>query len=425
LHYAQASSRVRSTGDRASYVSAGCRAAHRDARLPECPKRRLGVFPTTLNRRALPESPAVATAAHAHGGPLLASSSASARRDAIMAASNGPSTSTMLKVLGCVTGVVGALLVYGILQERIMTRPYGEGADAERFTFSVFLVMNNRCVSMIVAAVVLALKRGLVSPVAPIYSYAAVSASNVVATTCQYEALKYVSFPVQTLGKCAKMIPVMIWGYAINGKTYKIADYLVACGVMTGCTLFAMYGETKSSSAEGPSTGIYGIALMLGYLGFDGFTSTFQDKLFKGYQMETYNQMLWVNFCSAVISSFWLFSDSSMGAAIQFIQNHPEALNDVLILSAASTCGQLCILYTIREFGALLFATIMTTRQFLSILLSCVIFMHPLTALQWLGTAMVFASLYYQAFMKNAAKKDSEGKEEALPTQAPEDGKAA
>ena len=38
------------------------------------------------------------------------------------------------------------------------------------------------------------------------------------ATTCQYEALKYVSFPVQTLGKCAKMIPVMIWGYAINGR---------------------------------------------------------------------------------------------------------------------------------------------------------------------------------------------------------------
>ncbi len=340
-------------------------------------------------------------------------------------ATNAPSTSTMLKVLGCVTGVVGSLLIYGILQERIMTRPYGEGEDAERFTFSVFLVMNNRCVSMIVAAVVLALKKGLVSPVAPIYSYGAVSASNVVATTCQYEALKYVSFPVQTLGKCAKMIPVMIWGYAINGKTYKLADYLVACGVMTGCTLFAMYGETTSKAAEGPSTGIYGIALMLGYLGFDGFTSTFQDKLFKGYQMETYNQMLWVNFCSAVISSFWLFSDSSMGAAIQFIKDHPEALNDVLILSAASTCGQLCILYTIREFGALLFATIMTTRQFLSILLSCIIFMHPLTALQWLGTGLVFASLYYQAFVKNAAKKEAEGKEETVAAQAPAGGKAA
>ena len=319
--------------------------AHRDARLADrsrvvLPSRVVSSFPaTTLNRRALfPPRP------HAEGEYTPGTNQGSLKLLAskTIMTSTVPATSTMLKVLGCVTGVVGALLVYGILQERIMTRPYGEGKDAERFTFSVFLVMNNRIVSMIVAALVLALKKGTVSPVAPIYSYAAVSASNVVATTCQYEALKYVSFPVQTLGKCAKMIPVMIWGYAINGKTYKLADYLIACGVMTGCTLFAMYGETTSKSAAdgGPSTGMYGIALMVGYLGFDGFTSTFQDKLFKGYNMETYNQMLWVNFCSATISSVWLFSDSSMGTAIEFIKNHPEALNDVLILSAASTCGQ-------------------------------------------------------------------------------------
>ena len=131
-----------------------------------------------------------------------------------------PPTSTVLKVIGCVVGVVGSLLVYGILQERIMTRPYGEGEDAEYFKFSVFLVMNNRFVSMMVAVAVLAVMQSAASPVAPIYKYAAVSASNVVATTCQYEALKYVSFPVQTLGKCAKMIPVMIWGYAINGRAH-------------------------------------------------------------------------------------------------------------------------------------------------------------------------------------------------------------
>ena len=53
---------------------------------------------------------------------------------------------------------------------------------------------------------------------APSYTYAAISLSNVVATTCQYEALKYVTFPLQTLGKCAKMIPVMIWGSLTMGK---------------------------------------------------------------------------------------------------------------------------------------------------------------------------------------------------------------
>ena len=248
-----------------------------------------------------------------------------------------------------------APLVYGILQERIMTRPYGEGEDEEFFTFSVFLVMNNRLVSMCVAVIVLAIIRGAVAPVAPIYKYAAVSCSNVIATTCQYEALKYVSFPVQTLGKCAKIeeIPVMIWGYFISNKRYGLYDYLIATGVMVGCTIFALYGPTTSSHGGGgkkseKETGMYGIALMGGYLGFDGFTSTFQDKLFTGYQMETYNQMLWVNFCSAVISSFWLMSDSSMGDAIAFVKKHPAAMSDALVLSAASTLGQLCILFTIK-----------------------------------------------------------------------------
>ncbi len=61
-------------------------------------------------------------------------------------------------------------------------------------------------------------------PVAPSYSYALISMSNVVATTCQYEALKFVTFPLQTLGKCAKMIPVMLWGNLMMRKRCAQAD---------------------------------------------------------------------------------------------------------------------------------------------------------------------------------------------------------
>lgn len=35
---------------------------------------------------------------------------------------------------------------------------------------------------------------------------------------------------------------------------------------------------------------------------FDGFTSTFQDKLFKGYDMEIHNQIFYTAFCSCVLS---------------------------------------------------------------------------------------------------------------------------
>lgn len=82
--------------------------------------------------------------------------------------------------------------------------------------------------------------------------------------------------------------------------------------------------NTEKSKRE--ST-VRGVSLMLGYLGynfnpkflaleshsiwfviyvvnlrFDGFTSTFQDKLFKGYEMEIQNQIFFTTTCSCFIS---------------------------------------------------------------------------------------------------------------------------
>ena len=79
--------------------------------------------------------------------------------------------------------------------------------------------------------------------------------------------------------------------------------------------------------------------------------------------------------------------------------------------------GQLFIYHTIKAYGALLFATVMTTRQFLSILLSCLLFVHPLTAYQWLGTVIVFGTLYYKAFGKKPENKsNSSTMQAATPT---------
>ena len=125
--------------------------------------------------------------------------------------------------------------------------------EQEHFKYSVFLVLNNRLVSMSVAALVLAYKRTAVAPVAPLPAYAAVSLSNVIATTCQYEALRYVSFPVQTLGKCGKMIPVMVWGRLIMGRRYGASDYVVAAAVTAGATVFLLGGDVTSSASKHPA----------------------------------------------------------------------------------------------------------------------------------------------------------------------------
>ncbi len=111
-------------------------------------------------------------------------------------------------------------------------------------------------------------------PAAPLSSYMAVSLSNVIATSCQYEALKYVTLPVQTLGKCAKMIPVMAWGSLISHKAYSVKDFCVAALVSAGCTGFLLSGKATSKGANQSS--YLGFACMLVYLAFDGFTATFQ-----------------------------------------------------------------------------------------------------------------------------------------------------
>nr|CAB3459998.1 unnamed protein product [Digitaria exilis] len=268
-----------------------------------------------------------------------------------------------------VLGIMSTLLVYGVLQEKIMKIPYG--VEKEFFRYSLFLVFCNRITTSMVSAMVLLASKKSMDPVAPLHKYGVVSISNILTTTCQYEALKYVSFPVQTLAKCAKMIPVMIWGTIIMRKKYGGKDYFFAVIVTLGCSLFILYPASMDVSPfnKGRESTIWGVSLMLGYLGFDGFTSTFQDKLFKGADSPE-------------------SSDSGCGLYV-------------------ATASQFFISYTIRTFGALTFATIMTTRQLVSILLSCVWFVHPLSWMQWVGAAIVFGALYTKSFLRSKPQKSA------------------
>jgi adenosine 3'-phospho 5'-phosphosulfate transporter B2 len=97
----------------------------------------------------------------------------------------------------------GSLLIYGVLQERIMT--IGFGPHAEIFQHSIFLVLCNRLVTCLVAFGAAAAVGADITAAAPRVNYWLVSCTNVVATSCQYEALKHVSFAVQTLAKSAKV----------------------------------------------------------------------------------------------------------------------------------------------------------------------------------------------------------------------------
>ncbi|KAJ8750421.1 hypothetical protein K2173_015560 [Erythroxylum novogranatense] len=319
--------------------------------------------------------------------------------------SGDKSESKLWKGIFAVVGIMSTLVSYGVLQEKIMRVPYG--ANKEYFKFSLFLVFCNRITTSVVSAVVLLARRKALDPVAPVYKYCVISLSNILTTTCQYEALKYVSFPVQTLAKCAKMIPVMIWGTVIMQKKYKGMDYLIAFLVTLGCSIFILFpaGTEVSPYSRGRENTVWGVSLMLGYLGFDGFTSTFQDKLFKGYNMEIHTQIFYTTMCSCILSFAGLILQGHLTPALAFVYRHHDCLFDIALLSTVATASQFFISYTIRTFGALTFAAIMTTRQLVSIMLSCLWFAHPLSWEQWIGAVVVFGSLYAKNLLRAASPK--------------------
>jgi len=304
-------------------------------------------------------------------------------------------------------GIICMLVVYGIFQERIITMPYGTGKDAVYFTDSVFLVFCNRAVAVIFACVMVGVKGESYANAAPFWKYLAISFSNVYASTCQYEALKYVSFPVQMLGKSFKMMPVMLWGMAISGKRFTVTDWLIAFSVTGGVVEFLMTGPISSQSEADNSS--YGLALLGGFLALDGFTSTFQEKLFKEHTTSKYNQMLYINFGSCCISSFTLVASGRITNAVGFAMEHPLFWNDAMTLSGAAVAGQWFIYSQVKEFGALVFAATMNVRQVVSILISYAKYGHSITILQIFGLVIIFGALFYKSlsglFAGSAAEK--------------------
>ncbi|KAA3677504.1 solute carrier family 35 (adenosine 3'-phospho 5'-phosphosulfate transporter), member B2, partial [Paragonimus westermani] len=99
----------------------------------------------------------------------------------------------------CVVGLQFSYVLWGIMQERIMTRDY----DGMMFGNSQFLVFCNRLTTLFVVVPIHLLPLGiLANPLqpgrrAPLFEFSYASISNILSSWCQYEALKYVSFPTQ------------------------------------------------------------------------------------------------------------------------------------------------------------------------------------------------------------------------------------
>nr|CAG4645502.1 EOG090X05CU [Lynceus sp. MCZ IZ 141354] len=307
---------------------------------------------------------------------------------------------TML--LFCFTGLQVSYLTWGILQERIMTIKYtGSDGVSEKFTDSQFLVFVNRILAFAISGTYLILQ-GRPAHRTPLYKYAYCSISNSLSSWCQYEALKFVSFPTQVLAKSAKVIPVMLMGRIVSQSTYKTYEYGAAILISIGMAGFLMGSSANKSDTV---TTLSGVFLLCGYLVFDSFTANWQGTLFKQYKPSSVQMMCGVNLMSVIFTSASLIQQGGFSYSLQFALKYPPFIMDCLLTAVTSATGQLFIFLTISHFGAVVFTIIMTIRQGLSILLSVVRYGHPITVMGVIGIVTVFIGVLLRTFYGYDDKK--------------------
>ena len=308
----------------------------------------------------------------------------------------------------CFVGLQVSYLTWGYMQELIMTTEFEPTprVPTGKFPSAAFCVFSNRFLAVIVAMIAVKIKHGAVfsNNKAPLWAFTPCALSNTMSSWSQYASLKYVSFPVQTVFKSSKIIPVMVMGKLLKGTSYPLGQYVEALFITIGVAIFSIASKTPKGEAN---TEVIGLVFLLMYICFDSFTAQWQDKIYQQYgkkNVDPYQMMLGVNSSAICITTAGLIITGDFPIVWEFLAANPVVLRYNIITAITSASGQLCIFYTIKEFGPIVFTIIMTTRQMFSICISAVVFAHPISAVAFCGAALVFSVIFYQIRRKYYAR---------------------
>ena len=210
------------------------------------------------------------------------------------------------------------------------------------------------------------------------------------------------------LFKAFKIVPTMLMGKFLYGKSYEWYEYYVAAVIGFGIYLFIDASEKIDFSQNvfgNPDdvTGTWcGIVLLLLFLSFDSFTGPWQTQMFNIHRgMSSLQMMLIMNAFSSLFSFVTLIHQNELFVSMQFLIDHPVMAAHVVLFFICGTVGQAFIYLTIQKFGAVVLSIIMSMRILISLILSCLVYGHPIHELAIVGIAVVFIAVAYRVHRKN------------------------
>lgn len=212
-----------------------------------------------------------------------------------------------------------------------------------------------------------------------------------------------VSFPVATLGKSSKMVPVMIGQLLLGKASYGVREYVHVALIVGGTAAVSMAGKAK----KGESSSL-GLALLIAALACDGVVGGTQKALknaLKEKQMKerSFEMQFLTNLYMALTATVFVFVMGEFTPGIAFLRNNPGIFIDILKFAVCSAAGQAFIFFTISCFDPLVLSTVTTTRKVFSVLLSIFLKGHALNTQGWVGISMACAGILGELQQKASA----------------------
>jgi UDP-galactose transporter B1 len=202
-------------------------------------------------------------------------------------------------------------------------------------------------------------------------------------------ALHFISYPTQALVKACKILPVMIVG--LVRKTYDHPVIKYVCGVLmtVGLVIFnvAKFGKKDADSIDINYVG--GFWLIVSLL-FDGLVGTQSDiEKARGNKTHAFHLMVSNNLVGLLFSvALMIFNYVEIQHELTI-----ENIKDLAIIGFSGAIGQIFIFLTITKFDCFLLTTVTTSRKFFSLLISIIVFSHPMNQIHWFGITIVFTAI--------------------------------
>jgi len=220
---------------------------------------------------------------------------------------------------------------------------------------------------------------------------------SVAGTAASTYSLNFLSFPTWVLFKSSRVIGVMLGGIFILGKRYHLKEYLGVLLLAVGLIVFTL-GDIQLQADFNP----IGILLVIFSLIMNSFEGNMQEKGLSHFKATENEMVIWVYGFGALQILPFLLWNGELFAGVEFCRHNLYVLGQIVAHSILGYFGILFVLGLVKISSALTTVIVTSCRKALTVVLSFLLFVKPLSFYHILGFLVFFSGVGLNVYHKNA-----------------------